>query len=52
MLQKLKRKYGPALNDVLTFAEKARETLDVTQNFEEHLRGARRTLTRQYMTMN
>ncbi len=33
-LQKLKRKYGPNLEDVLAFAERARETLDVTQNFE------------------
>ena len=43
-LQKLKRKYGPALNDVLTFAEKARETLDVTQNFEEHLQRCQKNL--------
>ncbi|MBR2281662.1 MAG: DNA repair protein RecN [Spirochaetales bacterium] len=37
LLQKLKRKYGPSLSDVQTFAEKARETLDVTENFESHL---------------
>ncbi len=37
LLQKLKRKYGPGLNDVLTFAEKARETLDVTENFQSRL---------------
>ncbi|MBQ7281147.1 MAG: DNA repair protein RecN, partial [Spirochaetales bacterium] len=43
-LQKLKRKYGPTLNDVLTFAEKARETLDVTQNFEEHLNKCQKAL--------
>ena len=43
-LQKLKRKYGPTLNDVLTFAEKSRETLDVTQNFEEHLQKCQKNL--------
>lgn len=36
-LQKLKRKYGPNLEDVLSFATKARETLDITENFETHL---------------
>ena len=36
-LQKLKRKYGPNLDDVLSFAAKARETLDITENFETHL---------------
>ena len=36
-LQKLKRKYGPELEDVLAFAGKARETLDVTENFQVHL---------------
>ena len=37
VLQKLKRKYGPALEDVASFAAKARETLDITENFEVHL---------------
>ena len=36
-LQKLKRKYGPGLDDVLSFAAKAKETLDITENFEAHL---------------
>ncbi len=43
-LQKLKRKYGPGLSDVLTFAEKARETLDVTENFQAHLDKCQREL--------
>lgn len=38
VLQKLKRKYGPSLEDVQAFADKARQTLDLTQNFEEHLK--------------
>ena len=37
-LQKLKRKYGPTLADVLSFAENSRETLDMAQNSEEYLR--------------
>lgn len=37
LLQKLKRKYGPDLESVLSFAEKARQTLDVTENFQSHL---------------
>lgn len=37
LLQKLKRKYGPSLEDVLAFAEKAKETLDVTENYQSHL---------------
>ncbi len=37
LLQKLKRKYGPTIDDVLAFAEKARNTLDVTENFQIHL---------------
>ncbi|MCF0261755.1 MAG: DNA repair protein RecN [Sphaerochaetaceae bacterium] len=38
VLQKLKRKYGPNLEDVLGFAERARTTLDITENSEEHLK--------------
>ena len=45
-LQKLKRKYGPALSDVIAFAEKARETLDITENFEEHLQECEKNLTK------
>ena len=37
LLQKLKRKYGPSLEDVLSFASKAHETLDVAQNSEDYL---------------
>lgn len=36
-LQKLKRKYGPTIADVLSFAENSRETLDMAQNSEEYL---------------
>ena len=45
-LQKLKRKYGPTLDDVLAFAEKARETLDITENFEAHLEECEKNLTK------
>ena len=44
VLQKLKRKYGPTLEDVLAFATKARETLDVTENFEVHLNECEKSL--------
>ncbi len=44
VLQKLKRKYGPTLSDVQTFAEKARETLDLTENFEGHLEKCQKEL--------
>ena len=37
LLQKLKRKYGPDLEGVISFAQKARQTLDVTENFQSHL---------------
>ena len=43
-LQKLKRKYGPTLEDVIAFASKARETLDVTENFEVHLSECEKSL--------
>ena len=43
-LQKLKRKYGPSLEDVLSFAAKARETLDITENFEVHLADCEKNL--------
>lgn len=36
-LQKLKRKYGPTIADVLSFAENSRETLDMAQNSEGYL---------------
>ena len=45
-LQKLKRKYGPLLSDVEAFARKARETLDITENFEEHLQQCDRDLAK------
>ena len=45
-LQKLKRKYGPLLSDVEAFAHKARETLDITENFEEHLQQCDRDLAK------
>ena len=45
LLQKLKRKYGPSLEDVLAFAEKAKETLDVTENFESHLEQCEKALS-------
>ncbi len=44
LLQKLKRKYGPNLEDVLAFADKARETLDVTENFQSHLEQCEKAL--------
>ncbi|MFC2821884.1 MAG: DNA repair protein RecN [Sphaerochaeta sp.] len=44
VLQKLKRKYGPTLADVQAFADKARETLDLTENFEELLSNCEREL--------
>ena len=44
LLQKLKRKYGPSLEDVLSFAAKAHETLDVTQNSEDYLLSCEREL--------
>ena len=37
VLQKLKRKYGPTLENVKAFASRARETLDVALNFEDRL---------------
>lgn len=37
LLQKLKRKYGPTLEDVKTFASKAKSVLELSQNFEEKL---------------
>ena len=45
-LQKLKRKYGPTLEDVLAFASKARETLDITENFESHLDECEKNLSK------
>ena len=44
LLQKLKRKYGPSLEDVLSFAAGARQTIDVTQNSEEYLDSCTREL--------
>ena len=44
VLQKLRRKYGPTLEDVVAFAEKARETLDITENSEAHLQECARQL--------
>ena len=43
-LQKLKRKYGPGLEGVLEFAKKARTTLDVTENFEDHMKQCEKDL--------
>lgn len=37
LLQKLKRKYGPTLSDVLLFAEDAGKKLDLCRNSESHL---------------
>lgn len=37
VLQKLKRKYGPSLNNVIAFAQKARASLELSQNFEDRL---------------
>lgn len=37
LLQRLKRKYGPSLQDVVAFAENAREKLDLSQNSKERL---------------
>ncbi len=45
LLQKLKRKYGPQLSDVLAFAEDAREKLDIVQNSELHLEKCRKELS-------
>ena len=46
VLQKLKRKYGPTLEDVISFAARARETLDVTENFETHLEECEKNLVK------
>ena len=46
VLQKLKRKYGPTLEDVISFAARARETLDVTENFETHLEECEKNLAK------
>lgn len=43
-LQKLKRKYGPTLDDVQAFAQKAKETLDITQNSQDHLDSCEKAL--------
>lgn len=37
LLQKLKRKYGPSLDDVIAFGQKARASLELSQNFEDKL---------------
>ncbi len=37
LLQKLKRKYGPSLDDVIDFAQKAKASLDLSQDFEDRL---------------
>lgn len=37
VLQKLKRKYGPTLENIKAFASRARETLDIALNFEDRL---------------
>jgi len=46
LLQKLKRKYGPNLEDVLQFAGKARNTLDIARNFEDRLAECDESLAR------
>lgn len=46
-LQKLKRKYGPSLENVLEFAQNARNTLDITENFEEHLARCEKDIEKQ-----
>ena len=43
-IQKLRRKYGPTLEDVLAFADKARRTLDNAENSEQRLSDLRRKL--------
>ncbi len=37
LLQRLKRKYGPALSDVLAFAQDAEKKLELCRNSESHL---------------
>ncbi|MCF0238260.1 MAG: DNA repair protein RecN [Sphaerochaetaceae bacterium] len=37
LIQKLKRKYGPEIEDVLAFMEKAKNTLDLANNSQFHL---------------
>ncbi len=44
-LQKLKRKYGPALKDVIAFGQKARESLELSQNFEDKLEGCDKAIS-------
>ncbi len=44
-LQKLKRKYGPALKDVIAFGQKAREALELSQNFEDKLEGCDKAIS-------
>lgn len=43
-LQKLKRKYGPELENVLEFARSAKEKLELAQNSEEHLSSCRKEI--------
>lgn len=38
LLQKLKRKYGPTLNDVISFKEDAKHKLDISDNCQEYLK--------------
>jgi len=47
VLQKLKRKYGSSLKDVLLFASKARETLEIASNFEEKLAECEKSIKRE-----
>ena len=37
LLQKLKRKYGPTLEKVIAFGQKAKESIELSQNFEDKL---------------
>ncbi len=37
VLQKLKRKYGPTLEKVIAFANKAKQSIELSQNFEDKL---------------
>ena len=45
LIQKLKRKYGPSLEDVKAFAAKARDTLDLALNFEDRLADCERDIS-------
>ena len=47
VLQKLKRKYGPSLEEVIAFGDKAKASLELSQNFEDRLSDYDKTISEQ-----